>query len=164
MRNMGGYSYANNPSLQHAPVLPPPLQQQQQQQQQIQQPQPQQPQPHPYNGSSPAQQYTAATTTESDAHYWRKMWRELGYGESTDGSPSPAINGFALTMPDGGYGVSQHTPPGASTIASYESNGHTTTHGGYTNHVNSGHRFQPYPQPSYNGHASHSGYGGIVAR
>jgi len=85
------------------------------------------------------------------------MLRELGFGEGTDGSAYPAVNGFALTMPDGGGTFSApHT--GASGGMGY----HEPSHAGYTHSNPSRHHYHPYPPPPYS--SSHSGYGGMVSR
>lgn len=124
-------------------------------------PQPQSQQPQTY---SPPQPYP---TSESDANYWRQMFRELGIADGNmDSGGYPPLNGIASTMPDigmsngimSGTGNSgYHEPHGSSHV-----NGHGSHGPAYANHPNR--HYQPYPQPTYNSHSSHSGYNGLVPR
>lgn len=137
--SISGYPYTNS-SPQHT-LPPPPV------------PQPQQ---HPSSYNSPPQQ-PAYVATESDATYYRTMFRELGFGEHIEGGTYPAVNGFALTMPEGGgtFGA-PHT--GASGGMGY----HEPSHAGYTHTNPTRHHYHPYPPPPYS--SSHNGYGGMVSR
>ncbi|KAI0086675.1 fungal-specific transcription factor domain-containing protein [Irpex rosettiformis] len=128
---------------------------------------------HAAQFSPSAHQYP---TNESDANYWRIMFRELGFGEEGGAFPSiNSIHGYSTTMPDIGA-----SPPGTmsanaayqqqqvqdaqiSPIVSHQTNGHTS-HGGYSQQAQR--HYQSYPQQqSYTGHTTqHSGYGGYIGR
>lgn len=147
--SIAGYSpYAGISQNQMAPQLTTPPQ-----------PQSQPPQPQTY---SPPQPYP---TSESDANYWKLMFRELGFGDGNmDHGGYPPLNGIASTMPD--IGVSNGVINGSASSGYHDShgpshvNGHASHGGGYASHPNR--HYQPYPPPSYNSHSSHPGYSSLV--
>ena len=152
LRNsMVGYPYGNTGSPSHPSNLSQPVLSQGQPQQQGQ-------------TYSPPQNYQ---TTEADVTYYRNQFRDLGFDESNDGTTFLPVSGCALTMPIGEQ-ISSIMPNSStpSVMGYHESQStHSTTHGGYT-HSNghSSRHYQPYPQPSYGSHNSHSGYGSLAAR
>lgn len=141
---------------------------------------------HAAQFSPSAHQYP---TNESDANYWRIMFRELGFGEEGGAYPSiNSIHGYSTTMPDIGPASSaamaanvayqqqqqqqshhQHQQQQQAQDTQMASptaphvNGHSP-HGSFSQQANR--HYQSYPQQSYAAHPSqHPSYnGGYVGR